>query len=176
MHRQIRHITPIVEEILNQEYLKEILHYDPETGIFTWRVKKVYFLKVNDIAGYLDQGYRKIRINSKGYRAHRLAFLYMNGEFPPDQVDHINHVKDDNRWCNLRMVTSSENQRNLKMSKTNTSGFVGVSWHKGSKKWRVELLIKGKKKCFGLFKDINEAAKMRQQANIKYGFHPNHGK
>jgi hypothetical protein len=77
----------------------------------------------------------RIQINGKTYQAHRLAFLYMTGKFPPDEVDHINHEPSDNRFVNLRQVTRLENLRNQSLSKNNKSGFTGVSWYGRYSKW-----------------------------------------
>jgi hypothetical protein len=99
---------------MTQDQLKSILSYDPNTGLFT-RIKDVAYSqhKVGSVMGSLnDKGYRIIVINQKRYRAHRLAFLYMEGAFPPDDVDHRNTIKDDNRWVNLYKCTRSENMNN----------------------------------------------------------------
>jgi hypothetical protein len=99
---------------LTQERLKEILHYDPETGMWTWIKERKYMnILVGSIAGTVkSNGYLYIGIDRKQYRASRLAFLYMTGKLPPDEVDHKNRVRLYNRWSNLRLVTHSENQQN----------------------------------------------------------------
>lgn len=121
---------------LTQDELKELLHYDPDTGVFTWKVSPTNNVKVGDVAGCrYPEGYIKVHFKGKPYRAHRLAFLYMTGEWPKDQVDHINHIRDDNRWRNLRDVSHQENHRNMTRQKNNTSGVTGVYWEKAKKKW-----------------------------------------
>jgi hypothetical protein len=98
---------------ITQEKLKEILDYNPDTGIFTWKVSKAKRIKVGSVAGCKNNlGYILIRIDGKIYLAHRLAWLYTNGDFPLNCIDHINQIKDDNRICNLRDVTVSENMQN----------------------------------------------------------------
>ena len=161
---------------MTQDELKGLLDYDPLTGIFTW-VKAQRGLRVGDKAGYLgSEGYIRIGAYGKLYMAHRLAWLYMTGKFPENQIDHINRVGDDNRISNLRDVKQSVNSRNAKMSKTNTSGVNGVSWLKCRKKWQVQIRADGKLKYLGLYADLELAALVRKEANVKYGFHPNHGR
>ena len=160
---------------LTQERLKETLHYEPLTGYFTW-IKPKQVRRINGIAGCVDKnGYRLIGINGKLYYAHRLVYLYIKGEFPPEQVDHINHSKDDNRFSNLRLVSNQENHRNQSMRVDNKSGFVGVSFAKNANKWVAYIKINGKPKHLGLFTELAEAIAARKDANTKYGFHQNHG-
>jgi hypothetical protein len=162
--------------ILTQEYLKSILHYDPETGIFTRCVDNNGW-KAGEIAGGNNgHGYIALEINNVNYRAHRLAFLYMTGKFPEKQVDHINGVKHDNRWVNLRPATNGENQRNIPRRKNNTSGYMGVSLQKASGRWLVYISVSGKKKYIGTFDNILDAVAARKAADVKYDYHPNHGR
>lgn len=161
---------------LKQERLKEILHYNPEAGEFTRKVSNNSRIKVGDIVGTVRKdGYLRIMIDGKDYLAHRLAYLYITGSFPTNQVDHINHSKDDNRWINLRLVSNQENHRNQSMRVDNKSGFNGVYWSKHANKWHSQIRSNGKKKHLGYFKDLDEAITARKKANIKYGFHLNHG-
>lgn len=132
---------------LTQGYLKEILDYNPETGLFIWCARNALCIQVGDIAGCVTKsGYAIIRINTKNYKAHRLAFLWMTGDWV-DQVDHINREKNDNRWCNLRECSRSQNQGNRGIQSNNTSGYKGVSWHKNDKKWNSSIR-KGKKTIY----------------------------
>jgi len=164
---------------LTQEYLRSILKYDLLTGNFTWIVNRNSKARKNTIAGFINNNkgkkYRHIMINYKMYKAHRLAFLYVLSEFPSYQVDHINGDGTDNRWINLRPVTSKENRRNQKLHSTNTSGYVGVTWNKHKGKWQAGIGINNKLIYLGSFLDIRGAIKARKEANIKYGFHENHG-
>lgn len=160
--------------MITQERLKEVLEYCPETGDFTW-IKAKKGMQGN-VAGTLESsGYIRIRLDYKGYRAHRLAFLYMTGSFPVDQVDHHDHVKHNNRWLNLKEATNQENQKNHPMDKRNTSGFTGVGWIRANKKWQAKAMVDGKLKNLGFFLDKSDAIAARKAANIKYGFHQNHG-
>jgi hypothetical protein len=138
--------------MLTQKELKHILHYNAETGFFTWLIANNGNIKVRKIAGTLkNNGYISITINKKLYQAHRLAFLYMEGEFPNDCVDHVNYVRNDNRWCNIRKATKLENSRNVGLRKDNTSGYKGVYWSSADKKWRAQISVNGKRKLLGMF-------------------------
>lgn len=173
----------MTKNILTQQYLKECLHYEPETGVFTWKVRPItHFVnehRMNLInskcatkeAGMTtDQGYQLIGVASRSYKAHRLAFLYMLGRFPL-QTDHINHNRLDNRWRNLREVTAAANNRNLSTRKSNTTGVPGVAWHKKTAKWRARIL----KEHIGLFTKLEDAIAARKKWEKIYMFHENHG-
>jgi len=144
--------------MLDQFELKRLWHYDPEAGLFT-RLVATGNGKVGDVAGCRDHyGYIVIGIAGKLYKAHRLAFLYIIGAFPTSEVDHINSVRNDNRWINLRDATRSVNCQNLrKPPANNTSGYLGVAWHKQSKKWHAKIMVNSKQISLGLFDDACEA-------------------
>jgi hypothetical protein len=143
--------------MLTQSRLKELLHYDPETGLFTWLVSTSNCVKVGDVAGSVSHGYRIIKIDGKKYGAHRLAFLYITGNLPENDTDHINGIRDDNRWCNLREATRAENMQNKAPYKAGTSKYPGVYWHKQRQKWVAQITINGKQKHIGLFETEEEA-------------------
>jgi hypothetical protein len=105
-----------------QEELKKVLRYDPDTGIFTWRVTKPGNAKKGSEAGYLNDGYRKIKINDILYGAHRLSWLYMTGELPTVLIDHKDGDRSNNRWDNLRKASDSQNQGNVEMRDDNPTG------------------------------------------------------
>ena len=162
-------------EELTQARLKELLHYNPETGVFTWKVT-MRGVKLGSIAGGIScYKYTQIKLDGVQYKAHRLAWLYMAGGWP-DQIDHINQVRTDNRWLNLRNVTQRENQKNKALRKDNATGLAGVSWHKINKKWMSHIKVDGKRIYLGYFTDKFEAICARLSANNKYGFHANHGR
>lgn len=162
--------------MLTQDRLKELLHYDMITGNFTWYFRK-RGVKKSMLAGGLSVNGRYLRIGVEGerYFAHRLAFLYVEGFFPKGEVDHISGNGLDNKWSNLRVVDHPENMRNIKISRANTSGFTGVCWHKLGKKWSVEIRVDGAKKYLGLFTNFSDAITARENANLSYGYHKNHG-
>ena len=163
--------------MINQSKLKEHLHYEPTTGTFTWIKKLTSRTKVGSIAGYKHyKGYLQITFKDEKYYLHRLAWLYMTGDMPIKQIDHINRIKTDNRYFNLREVSSQENHRNLPKRKDNTSGTTGVSWEKITSKWRASIHISGKKIYLGCYAELKDAIEARKEANIKYKFHVNHGK
>ncbi len=113
------------------------LEYEPSTGVFTWS-KALKNQSAGKQAGIIEaKGYRQIMLHGHRYKAHRLAWLIMTGEWPRDQIDHINGVKDDNRFANLREATNAQNKRNGNVRADSKSGYKGVHWHRQSKKWRV---------------------------------------
>lgn len=133
--------------ILTQNELKSQLHYDPETGIFTWIVNKMGHSCFGKNAGSNSHGYVQIGINGIRYRAHRLAFLYMNGEWPKDQIDHINRIKSDNRWRNLREATQQQNNQN----KTFKIRDLPTGVEKRCNKYRANIKINNKNTYLGSF-------------------------
>ena len=161
--------------MITQDYLKSIINYNPETGVFTWKKRMSQNVKAGDVAGTNCDGYVKIRINSKGYRAHRLAFLYMTGEMP-EQVDHIKGIKSDNRWEKIREATHSVNMRNKCINKNNQSGVCGVRFEEDRNKWAANIGANGKQKKIGRYGDKFEAICARKSAENKHGYHENHGR
>ncbi|MBL4753763.1 MAG: HNH endonuclease [Flavobacteriales bacterium] len=162
--------------MLTQEQLKEFLHYCPKSGVFTWNKPLGIKVKPGSVAGSIDShGYILITINRKHYKAHRLAFLYMENKMPEHQGDHINHVRTDNRWKNLRCATHSDNGRNTKLHSNNKSGISGISFSKDREKWQAFIKVSGKNHYLGRFKGKFEACCARKSAEIKCGFHENHG-
>jgi hypothetical protein len=156
--------------MITQSELKEVLDYNPDTGVFTWKKNLSRTAKVGTSAGWKEEGYICIQVKGRAYRANRLAYLYMKGIWPKHIVDHINRVKDDNRWSNLRHATNSQNNINSKKQKNNTSGYVGVSWHNATRKWSARIGYKGKKLHLGVYETIEEAVDVYNKKAIKlYG-------
>ena len=142
---------------LTQERLKEALHYDPETGIFVWKISTGN-VKTGDIANCLSfYGYIRIQVEEVRYPAHRLAWLYIYGYFPENDIDHIDRVKTNNRINNLREVSMSCNMRNTGNQKNNTSGVKGITFDKINNKWKARVKVNGKTKHLGRYKDFNDA-------------------
>jgi hypothetical protein len=140
---------------MNQQRLKEVLLYNKDTGIFIWNMYKKCVAKGN-VAGTIYNRYITIGIDYKSYSAHRLAWLYVYGSIPKT-IDHINGNKLDNRIENLRECNFSENSKNVKITKRNTSGIKGVNFDKYHNKWRAELHSKGKRVFLKYFLNINDA-------------------
>ena len=167
---------------LDQSALKEVLSYDPDTGVFLRKITVSGNAKAGDEAGWVkrykdkDLEYREIKIKTKVYKAHRLAWLYVTGEWPKGHIDHINGDGLDNRFCNLRDVSNQENSKNSSLSKSNKSGSNGVSWHKDHGKWYARIMVNGKSKHLGYYDSKDEAIEARLNADKEYGYHENHGR
>ena len=146
--------------MLTQERLKELLHYNPETGIFTWKTTKGRMREGNHPGTITEKGYLRFQIDGKAYLSHRVAWLHVYGVFPEDQIDHINRIKDDNRITNLREATNNLNQCNMSKRLPNSSSkYRGVGLHKSSGKWRAYVSFKGKGFSLGLHNTPEDAAK-----------------
>jgi len=160
-------------EKLTQERLKELLHYDPKTGIF-YRRKKSRRALVGDIAGHRStDGYVRISLSCKMYYAHRLAFLYMEGYLPENYIDHIDRDPSNNSWGNLREASQSCNLKNRKLNSNNLSGVTGVHCRNKintHKPWRAHISILGKITQLGRFATKEEAVKARWDAEVKYNY------
>jgi hypothetical protein len=151
---------------LTAERLRELLHYDPKTGVFTWlyipgRPNKM----AGKVAGRLkDNGYIGICVDGTQQYAHRLAVLYMTGSWPIEEVDHRDRDRANNAWSNLREASRVENATNTKFRAHNTSGARGVSWHSQRRKWRAGITIDGRNFHLGLFDTVAEASAAYQVA------------
>lgn len=162
---------------LTKEELSEELHYNQATGKFIRRIARSNSVKIGEEAGNVGgTGYRHIYVNGRRFLAHRLAFLYVTGEFPIGEVDHINGERSDNRWTNLRAVSNVQNSRNQKKPVTNTSGHIGVCWHSAASKWMAQIQLGRRNKYLGLFDKIEDAVSARIEAQLRHGFHQNHGR
>ena len=177
-----------------QEYLRKILDYAPETGLLSWRERtqemfssggngaevncknwNAQFANKQAFKNLHPDGYKQGHIKRKKYLAHRVIWKLVTG-VDPEQVDHINGNPADNRWINLRDVTQAENHRNKAVHKNNTSGKVGVCWYKRDNKWGARIKVKGAFIHLGSFDSFEDACAAREAAEIKYGFHKNHGR
>ena len=152
---------------LTQDELKSLLMYDPATGVFTWRVNRNCQPKDSLAGTKTYHGYMAIKVNGVTHRAHRLAWLYVHGEWPTSELDHVNRVRSDNRIDNLRLTTRFLNMQNL--TKTNTSSkHVGVSRLGNNMRWRAYINIKGKQINLGVFKTEELALTARKSAEMTY--------
>jgi hypothetical protein len=148
--------------MLTQQRLRELLDYDPETGIFRYR-KSARRGWAGKVAGSPKDGYVLIGVDDERFRSARLAWLYMTGEWPDRDVDHINLCRSDDRWSNLRLATRGQNMANAEMRLDNTSGFRGVTWDDAHNKWRAQVHHNGKTHYCGLYATREEAATARDQ-------------
>lgn len=145
--------------MITQAELKSRLDYNPDTGEFHWKIKPSKRFPAGMKAGSNVNGYIRIHMNSKLYGAHRLAWLYVHGEHPEHQIDHINGNPSDNRIANLRKATQFENAQNIRRpQKNNSHGNLGISYDPHKKLWRARIGINGKRKYIGRFKSQEDAA------------------
>jgi hypothetical protein len=158
-----------MKKALTPQRLRQLLDYDPQTGIFRWKVSRGRFARPGGIAGTDSHaGYMVITVDRNRVYAHRLAWFYAHGEWP-EYIDHINHNPSDNRLCNLRAVDNPQNMHNLNgPPRHNTSGVIGVSRHSTNMAWVAEIWVRGKKKYLGSFRDFDEAVAARKSAEVCY--------
>lgn len=159
------------KELPDINRIKELLHYNPLTGVFTWKDPGKGIKEKGAVAGCVNKlhGYTCLNIDGKKYRAHRLAFVYMTGECPPE-VDHKNRNRSDNRWVNLREATRSQNNVNSKLRNNNKSGFRGVCWCKNTQKWKATINVGGNQKWLGRHSTMEKAFEAYRFAAIElYG-------
>lgn len=153
---------------MNIDTLKSLLRYDPNTGLIYWIAKGKGMIKKKAAGTLLHSGYLGICIGPKRWQVHRIAWALHHGAWPKDQIDHINGVKTDNRACNLREATNSQNGKNLGLSKANLSGIKGVSFETYTGRWKATIRVDGKSISIGRFDSIEQAALARKIAEQKY--------
>lgn len=155
---------------LTQDILKEYLCYDPDTGIFTW-------IKANPLGGRSrdgeaagsinEKGYVKIKFLGKMYRAHRLAWFYMTGQFPKYKIDHIDRNRQNNKFTNLREATHIENSCNRGLT-TNQTNYKGVRYHSYSKKYQARINVNRRRFSLGFYDTAELAYAAYCEAAKKY--------
>lgn len=162
--------------MINNSRLRELLHYDPDTGIFTRKTSRGG-CKVNSHVGTANaDGYLMVELDFRTYSLHRLAWFYVTNRWPENEIDHINGDRADNRLVNLREATHLQNSRNQGLRKSNKSGVKGVSWEGRRSKWRASAMVSGKKIHLGYFDDkcLAETA-VRSFRSANDGEFQNHG-
>lgn len=164
------------------EALHQSLDYNPETGEFMRKIDgsargslKARWHNKPTSKTINRAGYCLIGIGCNQYLAHRVAWAMYYGEWPKGQIDHINHVRTDNRIKNLRVVNDAENRKNLSLISTNKTGVMGVSWDKKRSLWRARIQVRRKDVFLGRFNNFDDAVAAREKALAMHGFHPNHG-
>ena len=155
--------------MLTAERLRELLDYDPETGVFTRLVRRGGNALVGSRAGAVcSNGYRYLMVDGTSHCEHRLVWLHVHGVWPTDHLDHVNGVKCDNRIANLRECTHAENHQNLGVRRCNTSGHPGVSWYKAKGKWQAYINTGGERKHLGYFDTAEEAGAAYLEAKKQF--------
>lgn len=165
------HFEPICTEPLTVERLRQLVHYDFVTGKFMRLVSTSPRALAGDECGDLDgKGYIRLRVDGKRYSGHRLAWFYITGCWPENEVDHWNLIRTDNRWGNLREADTFTNKRNTGARRNNKVGFKGVSWHPFSKKWRARIYVDGREQNLGMYDTPEEAnAAYARAATERFG-------
>lgn len=154
---------------LTVERLREVLDYEPETGVFRWRVNKRANASAGSVAGTAhNSGYWRIRIDRRGYLAQQLAWMHFYGRWPDKQLDHIDTNKHNNRIANLREATPTQNLGNRPMRRDNVSGVKGVTWHPRDQRWRAQITINGRVKYISQHRRIEDAAEAYRRAAEAY--------
>lgn len=152
---------------LTAQELRALVCYDPLTGIFVWR-RSFGNLRAGARCGRLHvSGYRQIGIRGKRHKAGRLAYLYMTGAWPADEIDHINLTRDDDRWVNLRIASRKQNAGNKRKRPDNSSGVPGVAWDRARGKWRAQIRRAGKQVGLGRFDHKRDAMVAYRLAALK---------
>ena len=149
--------------MLTQERLKELLYYDEKTGVFTRKTTVGRYLAGSVSGAKQNKGYIQITVDGANYLSHRLAWLYVYGNFPINQIDHINRIKIDNRIKNLRDVDASTNHHNIGIRSHNISGITGVVRDSRSKKWVAQIIYRNKRYYIGSFDNIELAGIKRKK-------------
>ena len=158
-----------VRALISHERLLHLVTYDPEMGFFRWNFQVGSHGVKDAIAGGLDnRGYWALRLDGKAYQAHRLAWFYMTGKWPKDQIDHANLRRSDNRLENLRECDNSQNNANRKAQSNNTLGTKGVHFNKSLKKFRAQIKVRGKRIHIGLFDSLEQAATAYSEAAAEH--------
>lgn len=175
---------------LTQEIVRELLDYDPETGILTWKERDVKWFKSEHASKVWNTRYANKEaftyINKSGHKqgaifyvnyfSHQIIWLWMTGEWSSEDIDHINGLPFDNRFSNLRHVSHEDNCRNQKLRNTNKSGINGVCWCKNRKRWLASVTINGKTRIIKRCHTKEEATELANEAREKLNYHKNHGK
>ena len=183
------------EDLPAPEEIRKLLRYEPDTGKLYWlertpdlfedgkqSAERVCVSWNTRYAGKeaftadRGTGYRHGKIFNRDYFAHRVIWAMTHDEWPADQIDHINGVRDDNRLENLRSVSHAENLKNQKVRSDNNSGHVGVIWRPNRFKWEAQIRVDNRLVYLGRFFSKDDAIAARKAAEVKYGFHENHGR
>lgn len=186
----------MTKHLPNPALLRKLLRYEPDTGKLFWRERPVEMFNDGSRGGAKaacgqwnsrwagkeaftagnGTGYRRGRIFYRQHLSHRVIWAMETGAWPDGEIDHKDHDRSNNIFDNLREATHAENMKNQTMRSTNTSGIMGVYWDKINRKWVANIFSTGKRRYLGTFTDKQDAIGARVAAEIKYGYHENHGK
>lgn len=151
--------------MLTQSTLKALLHYDPDTGVFTWLQNVNSRARAGERAGTVSAGRTAISVCGERHFAHRLAWLYIHGTWPAAEIDHVNRDQNDNRLCNLREATRSQNQFNCRAPTVTPPG---VTWFKQTNRWRARIKVQGREHLLGYFPNMVDAVAARLAAEKEF--------
>ena len=154
--------------MLTHEHLLSIASYDAATGLMHWTARRSGVKAGKQIGVVKANGYLGVQISGKGYLVHRLAWFYVHGEWPTDEIDHINRVITDNRLCNLRQATSQQNKQNRGVFRTSSTGVRGVTWLDQDRCYQATIQVNMRRIHLGRFKEFSAATKARQTAEDLY--------
>ena len=185
----------IKSSLPNPKVLHKVFDCDFETGVLIWKERPVSmftggrhsvehtrdlwnkrYAGTKALTTTSGPGYHRGHLFGVGIYAHRAIWAMHTGAWPIDQIDHINHIRTDNRIVNLREVTRRQNMQNQTLSARNTSGFLGGSWDQRDKRWIAQIVVNGENINLGGYVEKDAAISARKEANNKYGFHKNHGR
>lgn len=177
-----------------QEVLLSLMEYDPDTGSLLWKDRPLDLFKDGKQSAHhnmaawnakcagkpalnsLRDGYLRGRLLGEFVYAHRVIWKMMTGD-EPDLIDHINGIRSNNRWCNLRSIDARNNAMNSALRSDNTSGVVGVTWDpRFGGKWVAQIFVGQERIFLGQYDEIGDAVRARKAAERKHNFHPNHGR
>ena len=178
--QQLQALKELAENLLTVDPNKGKLFWEERPrdmfpSEWSWKVWNINNSGKEAFTAINSDGYKHGTIFGKSYKAHRIIWILCNDD-NLKHIDHINHDPSDNRLVNLRSVAPNKNWKNRSKNSDNKSGFNGVSWHKAIGKWVAYISHEGKKIHLGSYRDIDAAIAARQVANIKHGYHMNHGK
>lgn len=160
----------MAREGIRVEELRRLLDYDPITGVMSWRLVPGRDVGSHEgrAVGYVHDGrYRKVEISRHRYMVHRVIWVWMTGDWPKEQIDHINGVKDDNRWCNLREATNAQNQQN-RPGRSSKTGVKGVHRSLAGKAYWASICANGQSVYLGCFTTKEEASGAYQRAALQF--------
>jgi hypothetical protein len=175
---------------ITQDIVRRLLDYDPDTGLLRWKRRDRSLFGSDRAfntwntrfagkeAGYQisnENKYLYIGIFGRAFLAHRIIFLWMTGDWPSEEIDHVNRDRIDNRWLNLRAASRLQNSKNQPMRVNNKSGHTGVHWLKREGLWRAQINVDTKVLTLGYSADLSRMVRLRKAAEVLFDFDPTHG-